>query len=353
MSIHNLGFRILGFYHRVQWRGAKTGGKECWGACHGLIPSLWDFAQNCSLQIERWNQNWRGTSYSLDSEKASIEPCISAVSWAGHSFSPSPNIKLPEWKAEKVEFKMPTCGKIAVWQLCRERQPVWNSHDGLNLTHLDQCHGVRSHGTSSSQGWRKRLVIQQSEFDPWVHILVFAEGDCCRFAWESLPVEIGKSRHWTPVFFCRCASSARFAQGQPKKEFHRTTKAKWMLIERWRRPSMLSSMCQHVARLQFDSCAGKDSLSGTVMMAWIWHVWINAMVFVGWRQRIVKVYSLNLIDEFTSLFSPKVIVAGLRRKAFPQEAGLCGHQCFSVVAQATAKIRPRPAQGFFSDERTW
>ena len=38
------------------------------------------------------------------------------------------------------------------------------------------------HGTSSSQGWRKRLVIQQSEFDPWVYILVFAEGDCCRVA---------------------------------------------------------------------------------------------------------------------------------------------------------------------------
>ena len=27
--------------------------------------------------------------------------------------------------------------------------------------------------------------------------------------------------------------------------------------------------------------------------------------------------SLNLIHEFTSLFSPKVIVAGLPRKAFP------------------------------------
>ena len=77
-------------------------------------------------------------------------------------------------------------------------------------------------------------------------------------------------------------------------------------------------MCQHVARLQFDSCAEKDSLSGTVMMAWIWHVWINAMVFVGWRQRFFyKVYSLNLIDEFTSLFSPKVIVAGLPRESFP------------------------------------
>ena len=55
---------------------------------------------------------------------------------------------------------------------------------------------------------------------------------------------------------------------------------KWMLIERWTRPSMLSSMCQHVARLQFDSCAKKQSLCGTVMMAWIWHVWINAIVFV-------------------------------------------------------------------------
>ena len=29
---------------------------------------------------------------------------------------------------------------------------------------------------------------------------------------------------------------------------------------------MLSSMCQHVARLQSDSCAEKDSLCGTVMI---------------------------------------------------------------------------------------
>ena len=63
MSTHKFGFRILGFYHRVQWRGAKTAGKECWGPCHGLIPSLWDFAQNCSLQIECRYQNWRGTFY--------------------------------------------------------------------------------------------------------------------------------------------------------------------------------------------------------------------------------------------------------------------------------------------------
>ena len=78
MSTRNLGFRLLGFHHWVQWRGAKTVSKECWGPCHGLIPSLWDFAQNYSPQIERRDQNWRGTIYPLDSEKA-IEPCISAV----------------------------------------------------------------------------------------------------------------------------------------------------------------------------------------------------------------------------------------------------------------------------------
>ena len=30
---------------------------------------------------------------------------------------------------------------------------------GLNLKRLDQCHGVRSHGTSSSQSWFKRFVV--------------------------------------------------------------------------------------------------------------------------------------------------------------------------------------------------
>ena len=37
-----------------------------------------------------------------------------------------------DWKVEKAqyaEFNVPTCGKVAVWQLCRERQPLWNSHD--------------------------------------------------------------------------------------------------------------------------------------------------------------------------------------------------------------------------------
>ena len=129
-----------------------------------------------------------------------------------------------DWNVEKAqyaEFNVPTCGTIAVWKLCRERQPWWKSHDGLNLRCLDQCCCVSFHGTSSSQGWRKMVV--QSKFDPWVYILVFAECDLYRFVWESLPTE----------------------------------------------------------------------------------------------------------------------------------AYLCWHQCFSVVGQATAKIRPRPAHGLLSNERTW
>ena len=62
--------------------------------------------------------------------------------------------------------------------------------------------------------------------------------------------------------------------------------------------------CQHGPTLQFVSCAEKDSLSGTVMMAWIWHVWINAMVLVPMAQAPPKAgakelsyNSLNLIPH--------------------------------------------------------
>ena len=50
---------------------------------------------------------------------------------------------------------------------------------------------------------------------------------------------------------------------------------------------MPSLMCQHAARLQFDSCAEKDSLCGTVIMA-CFHVWISAMVFVPLAQACPK-----------------------------------------------------------------
>ena len=55
---------------------------------------------------------------------------------------------------------------------CAEKDSLCGTvmiHDGLNLRCLDQCHGVRSQGKGSSQSWRKRSVIRQSEFDPWVY----------------------------------------------------------------------------------------------------------------------------------------------------------------------------------------
>ena len=51
--------------------------------------------------------------------------------------------------------------------------------------------------------------------------------------------------------------------------------------------------------------------------------------------------SLNLIDEFTSLFSPKVIVAGLPRKAFPRKQAFVDISVFLWLR----KQQPRFAQG--------
>ena len=179
-----------------------------------------------------------------------------------------------------VCHSVPTWANIALRQLCRERQAFWNSHDGLNLTCLDQCHCVCSNGTSS------------------------------RFAQESLPTETGLCRH--QCFSVVAQATQDSPKASPRKNFieqlYKELLLKWMLIERWIRPSMLSSLCQHVPTLQFDSCAEKDSLCGTVMMAWIWHVWINAMAFVPIvlappkaGAKDLSYNSLNLIHEFAGL----------------------------------------------------
>ena len=76
-------------------------------------------------------------------------------------FQPCTDIKpLPEWKAEKVEYKMPTC--VNILQLLelsavqRKTAFVEQSWWPIYLKCLDQCHGVRSHGASSPQGWNKK-----------------------------------------------------------------------------------------------------------------------------------------------------------------------------------------------------
>ena len=121
-----------------------------------------------------------------------------------------------------------------------------------------------------------------------------------------------------------------------------------MLIDRWGRLSMLNSMCQHVAKLQFDYCAEKRSLCGTVMI----HDGLNLTCLdqchgvrshgtsFSLTQKEV-LYSLNLIHEFTSLFSPKVISAGLPGKAFPRKHAFVDISVFLWLR----KQRPRFTQG--------
>ena len=71
------------------------------------------------------------------------------------------------------------------------------------------------------------------------------------------------------------------------------------------------------------------------------------MVFVPMAQAPPKaganelLYNLNLIDEFTSLFSPKVIYAGSLRKAFSQKHAFVDISVFLWLR----KQRPRFAQG--------
>ena len=66
--------------------------------------------------------------------------------------------------------------------------------------------------------------------------------------------------------------------------------------------------CQHGPTLQFVSCAEKDSLSGTVMMAWIWHVWINAMVFVPMAQAPPEADAKEVLYSLQSKFDRWVYI---------------------------------------------
>ena len=158
-------------------------------------------------------------SNSQDSPKASPRAIFK---WKN---SVEPLQLLSQWMTGGENW-MPTCANmchyvpawanIAVCQLCRKRQPLWSSHDGLNLTCLDQCDGVRSPGISSSQGRRKRIVVE-SEFDPWVYILVSP-----KMIYAGLPRKAFPRKHAfvdISVFWWLGKQRPRFAQGQPKGNF--------------------------------------------------------------------------------------------------------------------------------------
>ena len=79
------------------------------------------------------------------------------------------------------------------------------------------------------------------------------------------------------MLFCGCASNSQDSPKASQRVIFKWKKLiqqlnlllEWVLKERWRRPRVLSWTCLHVATLQFDRCAEKDSLCGTGMMAWI------------------------------------------------------------------------------------
>ena len=150
-------------------------------------------------------------------------------------------------------------------------------------------------------------------------------------------MKIGKSRHWTSVFFCR--------------EFHRATEAfarmnvVWK-VEKAERAEFNVQTWANIAVCQ--PCRERQP-------EWNCHDGLNLTCLdqchgVHWLtpKNCYTVYSLNLIDEFTSLFSPKVIVAGLPRESFPH-----AFVDISVILCLCTRILPRLAQGLFSNERTW
>ena len=182
-----------------------------------------------------------------------------------------------EWKvgkAQHAEINVPRCGEIAVWQVCKETQPVWNIHDSwwpeLNMFGpMPWC----------SFPWHKLLPSLEQKNCCTVSLNLIHEFTSLfspKVVSAGLPGKAFPRKHAfvdISVFLWLRKQRPRFAQGPPKgyfqtKNFIERLKLllKWMLIERWGRLSMLNSMCQDVARLQFDSCAKKHSLCGTFMI---------------------------------------------------------------------------------------
>ena len=135
-------------------------------------------------------------------------------------------------------------------------------------------------------------------------------------------MEIGQSRHWTSVFLSLCKQRKMRPRPAQERISYKKLKLllKWMLIERWIRPTMLSSMCQLVPTLQFDSRAGKRQPSGTVMMGWIWCVWINAIVFVPRAQAPLEADANELLYSLQSKFDRWVYILVFAEGDLPRES---------------------------------
>ena len=249
------------------------------------------FSSVCSSFARSWNRP-------CQREHAQGMP-----SWARSAFAnsvsdvyaSSTHAPYPALAPLQLSQRQPVC------QLCRERQPVRDI--GLNL---DQCRGVRSHSKNCCTVYPSNLI---HEFASFFSTKVIYEGLPRKaLPWKQEKVDTGRtpSRKQQP----------RFAQDQPEWYFWKNLKEQlqlnllleWMLNERWRRLSVQTSTCQHVAAIQFVSCAEKYSLCGTVVMAWIWHVWINAMVCVPMTEAPPKAGTKQLLYSLPSKFNSWVYI---------------------------------------------
>ena len=261
------------------------------------------------------------------------------------------------------EFNVPTCANFAVCQLRRETQPVWHSHDGLNLTCLDQCHGVRSHGTSSSKCWRKRFVTQST-----VWIWSMSLHPCFRRRWL-LQVRLGKLSHrsmplWTSVFSVVAQATQDSPKASPRKNFIEQLK---LLLKNecwlkggegpvcWVQCANMWQDCKLTAVQRNTACVEQSwwpefDMFGS--MPWCWFPWHKLLPRLS--KRIVIQQS-----EFDPRAHILVFAGGdccrFAWESLATEIGKSRHwtSVFLCVAQTTPKIRPRPAQRLFSNTSVW
>ena len=100
-----------------------------------------------------------------------------------------------------------------------------------------------------------------------------------------------------------------------------------------------ANMCHYAptwANIAVCSCAEKERLF--VPMA-------QAPPKAGTRE--LSYNSLNLTHEFRSLFSPKVIFAGLLRKAFPQKHAFVDMSVFMWLRKQRSRFAQSQLKGYF------
>ena len=148
-----------------------------------------------------------------------------------------------DWKVEEghyAEFNVPTCGKIAVWLLCKETQPLWNSHDSwlpeLNMFGSMPWCSFPCHKLLPSLAQKTCFTVSLNaihEFTSLFSPKVISAGLPGKaFPRNQVLVDIS-------VFLRLRKQRPRFTQGQPKgyfqtKELHKTTQAIAQMNADWK-----------------------------------------------------------------------------------------------------------------------